>query len=218
MIWRGNREKYKVSKGCAVHESTDEYQIPRTDPAIIYSNLRSMSEKYKKLVTDVLGEKLKEQYPSIAKCHLKLFRGDVAFSVPTTSEIISGYVVLVRDHHGRDQFTIEIGWSTKGKFPDSLGRPSGRPTAERVEFQKNEFICRLSKFWSKYDPWWGQRSPRGGQSASLTDEGEAKVLQANGLDWQNCAIKHVADAVDQIKKYGIPYLDESFASKQVSRK
>lgn len=179
-----------------------------------------MIKGFKEFVSDTLDQGLKEQYPAISKCDLKLFRGDVAFVVPTTCQSISGYIVVVQDHHGRARFAIEIGWSTKGQFPTLIGRPSFSPfmpTVERIEFQKDEYFCRLSNIWSKKDYWWGKDDPGGSGNPLLSYEDEVKFRQADGLNWQRPVVNHVADVVDKIQKYGIPYLDEFFASKQVSR-
>lgn len=163
------------------------------------------------------AERLKTLYPKIQKCNVKLIRGDVAFAIPTSSKTTSGYIILVRDHHGRNRFTIEVGWSTKGRFPDLPMRPSGNPSVERVEFQKEEYTCRLSNIWSKRDYWWGKDDPADQRSAPLNCEKELKPDQNDSVTVQSRAEKYVTDAVDRFNTHGMPYLDEFFLSKHVVR-
>ena len=163
------------------------------------------------------AERLKTLYPKIEKCNVKLIRGDVAFAIPTSSETTSGYIILVRDHHGRNRFTIEVGWSTKGRFPNLRMRPSGNPSVERVEFQEEEYICRLSNIWSKKDYWWGKDDPDDQISALLDSHKELKSDQNDSVSFHSRAEKYVADALDRFNTYGMPYLDEFFSSKHVVR-
>jgi len=176
-----------------------------------------MRKEYGKLVKQTLSDRLKQLHPTIVRLRLNLIRGDVAYSIPTSSPHISGYLVLVQDHHGRDQFTIEIGWSAMSRFPDLPMRPSGRASSERVEFQEEEFICRLRSVWSVKDYWWGQDDPGGSRNGFATIFEEMKYRQEDGLNWQMRAAKHAADAVDEFNRFGIAYLDEFFASRQVCR-
>jgi hypothetical protein len=160
-----------------------------------------MRKEYGKLVRDTFSIKLKERFPTITKFKLKssyIFPGDFIFSIPTTAEMILGIVILVPDHQGRDQFTLEIGWSTNGRFPELNRRPSGNVSAERTEFQKDEFICRLSDLRAQPDFWWGRK-------------------QANESAWREDVVLDVTDAVERFSQYGIPYLDEFFARKGVAR-
>jgi hypothetical protein len=165
---------------------------------------------------DVLGT-VKKAYPAIAKLKVKLSRGDAVYMILTTSPEVSGYITLIPDHKGRDQFAIEIGWSTKGRFPELPMRPSGRASSTRFEFQKDEFMCRLSSLCTTKDCWWGENEPGGSRNRFADIFAEMKYRQENGGKWQNRAVKYATDAVERVVRYGIPYLDEFFAFKQVSR-
>jgi hypothetical protein len=176
-----------------------------------------MRKEYGKIVKETFLEHLKKVHPAITQVKVKLIRGDTVSVIPTTSPMISGYIVLVPDHRGRDQFAIEIGWSTKGRFPELPMRPSGRASSTRTEFQKDEFLCRLCNLWTTKDYWWGQDDPGGSRNGFTTIFAKIKYRQEDGVNWQSRAIKLAADAVDQFDRFGIPYLDEYFASKQVCR-
>jgi hypothetical protein len=187
--------------------------IPRTEP--IYDPF--MRKAYGKLVKATFWGKLHQSWPTTAKVKVKESRGDAVFAIPTTSSMILGFVVLVPDHRGRDQFAIEIGWSTKGRFPELRARPSGRASSERVEFRQEEFICRLCNLWTTKDYWWGENEPGGSRNGFKDVFEELKFREQDGTKWQGRAIMYATDAVEQFNRFGIPYLDEYFATKQVER-
>src|SRR5437667_5313230 len=176
-----------------------------------------MRKEYGKLVKEAFSENLRKSNSAVTKLKLKLVRGDTVHVIPTTSPSVSGYVILVPDHHGRDEFAIEIGWSTKGQFPELPMRPSGRASPARSEFQRDEFISRLCNLWTTKDYWWGENEPGGSRNGFKDVFEEMKFRQEDGLNWEKRAVEYARDAVEQFSKFGIPYLDEFFASKQVSR-
>jgi len=195
-----------------------------------------MSKKYKKYVRDSFEFKIGSLFPDFKKLQSKseyVFPGNSVYTIPTNDTHIMGFLMLVPDCKGRDQFTLEIGWSTKSRFPELNMTPSGDASRERTEFNQDEFICRLSCLWSlDNDYWWGQDRPGGSRFlfskaglASGTGTGTDRVISeiikssanTDDVNFQKQIVGYVDDAVKQFAQYGLSYLDEFFASRQVKR-
>ncbi len=61
------------------------------------------------------------------------------------------FITLVPQHSGDSTFTIELGWSKQGRFPELMMRPSlERPDEEGV-FEFDEYLCRLLALTGDYN-------------------------------------------------------------------
>ena len=125
--------------------------------------------------------------------------GEIAVGKQSQGGLVCVYIMIVPDLKGGQRFTAELGWSNKGRFPETSTRPSGFLTANRAEFQKDEFICRLGELISGEDEWWWVENP----FVAIAKTGKPTAAEA-----AERIRPLVRDAVDKIERFGIPYLDE----------
>jgi hypothetical protein len=150
-----------------------------------------MQKAFSKELWAALQEGLGASFPAFAEKSNYVFPGERVYVVPTDDAATFGYFLISPDHRGRNQFTIDVCWSTLGRFPQLPMRPYGSASADRREFEQNEFSCRLGTIWSGSDFWWEEGVP--------SEAGSATEL--------------ASDAVQKIMKHGVPYLDSFFASR-----
>lgn len=88
-----------------------------------------------------------------------LGKNEWAFSYDIDGQL---YLFVVFSLHEKDkkEFTIEIGWSKLGRFPQLEMRPcfGDEPNKQHDEFDFDEYLIRLSALWQGNDYWW--RLPR----------------------------------------------------------
>lgn len=172
-----------------------------------------MRKEYGKALRDTFDREMKARLPAFNLLRSKsmyIFPGErVYYRIPR--DPIYCLIILVPSRKDTDEFTIEIGWSKLGRFPESL-RPSLQlPTATRTEFEQTEYVCRLSYFWTRQDVWW-----RVGATAKLDilnpkDQMEAlmaRVKPVSPEEAQAAVQGPVEDAIEKLRVHAIPYLDE----------
>lgn len=166
-----------------------------------------------------LSKALKEAFTQAMAAELPRFRetpiksmylnpGERVFAWPA-SGAASLFVILVPHPKGGDQFTIELGWSALGRFPELGVRPSMRPPKRGEEFQEAEYVCRLGEVARGSDQWWSlEKAPVPASSVAgalaALQEGIAPLPAAEARALVQPA---VADAVAQLKRSGVPYLE-----------
>ena len=99
----------------------------------------------------------------------------------------------------RDEFIVELGWSSGPSFPAT----AKLQTRSRVDFQSDGRI-RLPSLWreqwkSALEPWWEL-----GRGPSVL--GDAFYSEEETLRRVTGVPEVVADAIDKLEKYGIPFL------------
>lgn len=125
-------------------------------------------------------------------------------------EAVHLWILLCPDQKGREAFTVEIGWSKLGRFPELSMRPSFRaPSSGREEFALDEYVCRLGMLVSGDDSWWELESPAdlNSQEAYLAYL-QAKISSISPEEADRIVRPHVEDAVEKLCLHGIPYLEE----------
>lgn len=121
------------------------------------------------------------------------------------------WIVLVPDAKGRDAFTVELGWSVHGRFPEVGMRPSAHPSAARTELADDEGTVRLPGLWSNVDPWWTVWDPL---DATLADPmaAVARMAERPSAQEADAEIAPLVDgAVARLVELGPPYLEERAA-------
>ncbi len=117
-------------------------------------------------------------------------------------------MVLQPNLKGYESFTVEIGWSKLGRFPELGMRPSMQPpSADHAEFAQPEYVCRLGKDLLGADYWWEVEPFERG----LTPEQCLAILQKRldpiPADQAASRVKpHVVDAIRCLETLGLPYL------------
>jgi hypothetical protein len=123
------------------------------------------------------------------------------------------FVILVPSRKSTDEFTIEIGWSTRGRFPERA-RPAGIASPERSEFGEEEFTCRMNDLWATGDVWWQvtEFDPMDPESQLSYILAGAKPISAE--EAQAAVAPKVEDAIEKLVDHGVPYLEEYVRSQR----
>jgi len=146
--------------------------------------------------------KVKSQY---------LWPGERAF-LWMPKESVHIYVVLSPSLKGNDEFSVDIGWSLLGRFPE-VARGVGMPADDGSEFDKEEFTCRITSLYSTEDEFWKFYD----EQLLVDDPVQLMLSQAQPITKEQAeeeVIPKVQDAIDKLVKHGIPYLNK-FIEKQV---
>ena len=152
---------------------------------------------------------MKEHLPQFKPVQIKsqyLWPGERSFLwIPR--EPIHIYVVLSPSLKGYDEFSVDIGWSLLGRFPEIGARGARTPTSDHFEFKEDEFACRVTSLYSGEDEFWKLYDEQ-----ILMDDPMSLILsQAQPLSKdqaEKIVLPKVHDAMDKLLKYGVPYLNE----------
>lgn len=119
------------------------------------------------------------------------------------------FVLLVPHPKGGDQFTVELGWSTLGRFPELGMRPSRLPPMRSEEFREAEYICRLGEAAGGSDKWWSlERSAAPAVSvAGALAALQAQVAPLPAAEARALVQEPVAEAMGLLQRSGVPYLE-----------
>src|SRR3954462_9027221 len=104
-----------------------------------------MRKEFKRALKEQFCEKLIEcdrGFSEIKSRSLYIFPRDIVYTKLTERDNVRLFVIVLVEEK-RDAFSLEVGWSTLGRFPELSPRPAGRPTPNRIEFSRPEFVCRL---------------------------------------------------------------------------
>lgn len=143
---------------------------------------------------------------------LKVKLGQFEEVKPEQSEIATGsrlyrwrvghnldFYLLLQMHHTEDWFTLELAWTSNGRWPAYSflpGTPDGEPRDGDLRF-------RLGQLWAdpREDVWW-QLTPRPPAGASF-DEYRQRVPITEALARVEPLIE---DALQRLVHYGLPYM------------
>jgi hypothetical protein len=161
---------------------------------------RAFSARMKQIAPDFRETKVK------SAC---FWPGDRAFGWQV-NESVWCWIVLNPSQKGYDEFTVLIGWSARGRYPELSMIPClDAPTAARREFEKEEYLTRLPFLWSNEDKWWVIREFAASQSVDDLLAGMAPISDEEA---ERHVMPVVEDAIRKIVEIGLPYLAEYRAS------
>jgi len=107
-----------------------------------------MEKKLKRRAIEKFIRCINETLPSFVPLEEKnnyLFPGEKVWLDAKTLDDATLYILFCPEHKGRDQFTIEIGWSKLFRFPELIQRPSLVSKADfDKRYQQQEAVTRLS--------------------------------------------------------------------------
>jgi hypothetical protein len=133
--------------------------------------------------------------------------GDRAFCWQPTDGVVC-WIVLSPSKKDYDEFTVLIGWSKHGRYPELSMVPCEKPPSpNRDEFDQGEYLTRLPYLVTQKDQWWVVEEFH--VALSVADL-EAKLAPIPPFKAQQAVAPLVSDAISQIEAIGIPYL-EAFA-------
>jgi hypothetical protein len=129
------------------------------------------------------------------------------------------WVSLVTSPKGYNEFFVEIGWSTLGRYPELLSRPTlaGMESATDV-LKYSEMMCRLSSVGDTPGSW--RYLPAGFDQAALEDqlrlEVEAALVQLEAAEAQVVVKPLVDQSINSLLRFGIPFLERSVQQLQAT--
>ena len=166
-----------------------------------------MRKEFAKILRQAFGARLRTAAPGFGEMKLRsdyLGPGERAYA-DTVGEHIRRWIVLSPSAKDRDEFTVLIGWSTLGRYPELGMIPcADMPSEARTEFAREEYLIRLSMLWSTQDPWWVVRPWKGGSLKAL----QASMAPITPEEAERRVIPAVDDAIGRLVDIGLPYLDE----------
>lgn len=173
-----------------------------------------MRKEYGEALRDTFDRELKAKLPAFTplKTGSKfVFPGERVYHRALREQIFC-LIILIPSRKDTDEFTIEIGWSKQGRFPESGLRPSLEPPSPaRTEFDQAEYVCRLSGLWGGGDFWWPVGAAADLDPLNPEDQIAWLMAMTGPISPQQArtAVQgSVEDAIGRITTYAVPYLDE----------
>jgi hypothetical protein len=169
------------------------------------------------------GKVLRERFTTLMKHHLPHFKSTKYPAHPRVwpgqrifrwvpREPIHCFVILVPDQQGYDDFTVEIGCSLLGRYPES----SFSEVFDVKDFSQLELRCRVP--WLLPNPsdyWWGvsPNSRKQYVDFSIEEHVLAAIKPLSAEEAQAAVVPVVTEAMQCLLSYGIPYLEEFVKSR-----
>lgn len=171
-----------------------------------------MRKEYGRALRTIFESELRLRLPQFEPVHVTsafLWPGERAFRW-TPMDGHACWILLLPDKKGREPFTIEVGWSTLGRFPELSVRPSPEgPNPAREEFGRDEYVCRLGNTQFGRDYWWEierLQAPTDPAEALRTLERQTRRVSAEEASTRIAPL--VDDALGAFEQHGLPYLAE----------
>lgn len=154
----------------------------------------SFSREMKGRLTAFKEEKVKSQY---------LWPGERAFC-GKVNESLFCWIVLSPSQKDYDEFTLMVGWSNFGRYPELSLIPSFlSPTPDHVEFSELEYLIRLPQICSGGDSWWVIKPFK---PAITIEELQASIAPIDRKDAELLVLPQVDAAFSELLDVGVPYL------------
>jgi hypothetical protein len=165
-----------------------------------------MKKEYGKALRQLFAQSMKAELPQFRESKLKslyLFPGERAY-LWAVSNTLHCWVVLSPSPKDYDEFTLLIGWSKHGRYPELSCIPSMQsPKADRAEFTRDEYLIRLPTLWTDKGDWWVVRPFKPARSSKELLAQVAPIAPDVALRQTQ---PQVNDAMEKLKSLGIPYL------------
>ncbi len=141
--------------------------------------------------------------PSILPGFVTAWPGERAYRWPVTANQ-HAWVILVPDQK-REAFTIELGWSRKGRFPQLNMRPSfAQPEDAGPE---GEYLCRLGELAKGTDCWWViEELPLCATQEQIMAYLMAQTKPISPETAGSRITPHVQEAIEEFERFGLPFL------------
>lgn len=177
-----------------------------------------MRKEYGKALRACFAKKMKSSIPEYVEEKVKsryISPGERGFR-KKFNESLHCWIVLAPSLQGYDEFTVMVGWSNFGRYPELRGIPSWIvPSASRAEFAEAEYLTRLPMLHRGRDDWWVVKPFRTfGSVEEIVEEITASMAPVPGMEAEALVQPLVDDAVNKLIKIGLPYLEEYVLSRQ----
>ncbi|NLI48156.1 MAG: hypothetical protein GX414_13705 [Acidobacteria bacterium] len=172
-----------------------------------------MRKEYGKALRQYFSKQMKERLPEFKEEKVQsvyLWPGQRAFSRPLSGSL-KCWIVLSPSPKDFDEFTVLIGWSTLGRYPELSVIPSPQsPSPDRVEFSQPEYLTRLPQLWTRQDEWWVIQEF---EPALTVEQMTARMAPIPAPAAEEKVIPRVQESIDKVIEYGLPYLSEFVRSR-----
>lgn len=162
-----------------------------------------MKKEYSKQLKKIFKETLVRKIHGASLFSEKskyIFPGEIVFFLGGLGSSKS-FVILIPNSKD-DEFTVEIAWSKKGRFPELGGRPNHLD--ERPE-AVDEYSVRLPYLVNKTDEFWCVPKKKFGDPVQEIIFNMQKPTDEEAV---NALTPLVDDCIEKIIKYGIPHIKE----------
>ena len=172
-----------------------------------------MRKELGKALRETFSKSLRERLPRFREAAIKsmyLGPGERVFEW-RHSDAIRLFVILVPHQKGAEAFTVELGWSTLGRFPELGVRPSMHRPRHGADLQEPEYVCRLGELARGGDYWWAIRDSTLPPPISVED---TLASLKRGLEpmapeqARELVLPVVTDALESLQGHGMPYLED----------
>jgi hypothetical protein len=166
-----------------------------------------MRKEYGKALRTLFAEQMKQTVPHFEEVKVKsmyFWPGDRAYRWQANDQLHC-WIVLSPSKKDYDEFTVLIGWSKQGRYPELGMVPCAeQPTPNRDEFANEEYLTRLPYLWTDEDRWWVVKKFRAPKSVA---EIEASLKPILATEAKETVAPLVRNAIGKIQEFGLPYLE-----------
>jgi hypothetical protein len=175
-----------------------------------------MIKRSRKLLSRVFARRMAERFPQFepekateASGGIMQYRWDPASGL--------SFFLVMQPYEKTDDFTLEAGWSVKGRYP--WNNMAGRPVEDPVRGippdspKDGEFRFRIGELWPPHDEKWWRTSRRWG----LGDPFDMSTMIATftsqtgtEFDFTEQEMEGVVrEALDSVERYVVPYFEDT---------
>lgn len=170
-----------------------------------------MRKEFGKSLRALFCRAMKEKFPlfnEVKVTSLSFQPGQWAF-LRIVSQSLHLWIVLAPSPKDYDEFTVLVGWSRLGRYPELSMIPSFRlPEEGQCEFEEVEYFARLPFLRGREDRWWVIREPM----LALTTEALMKQMEPiPPEEAQRLTAPLVEDAVRKLQECAVPYFEALIA-------
>lgn len=168
-----------------------------------------MRREYRKAARRQFSAAVEEQLGGFEPAHVDapILGGDETVFRWVPSDGLHAFLLLVPSPTGHQAFTIELAWSTRGRFPDASMRPTialGPNAASPIDV--DEAVVRLGDLASGEDVWWQLPDPgldHPGDLDALARSLEPLTAEVADAD----VAPRMDEAVRTLLQHGVPFLE-----------
>jgi len=166
-----------------------------------------MRKEYGKALRTLFSKQMAKQLSQFEEIKINSIYfspGDRAFRWKAADRLHC-WIVLSPSKKDHDEFTVLIGWSKLGRYPELGMVPCAQmPTRFGDEFENEEYLTRLPYLWTDEDRWWVVKEFRPPSSLA---EMQKDLEPVPAREAREAVAPLVHDAMEKIGKMGLPYLE-----------
>ena len=165
-----------------------------------------MRKEYGKAIRKLFAQKIQEKLPDFRPAKISniyFTPGDRAFEKKVGNEVL--YWINLNVNQKFECFTVEIGWSAIGRWPELSMRPSPIRPDYNSEFEEQEYITRLPFLWTQ-DDYWFEIEPFNPGSDLESLKKQVEPIEDDKAHEKVAPV--VEECTDRIVQYAIPYFEE----------